>query len=65
MLNCESKLGGIRLRAWGLAALLGANALTLVGVARATNEGGVNLPLVVGGILTAALLFMLSTPDRN
>ena len=65
MLNCESKLAGIRLRAWGLVGLLGANALTLVGITHASTDGELNLALLFGGVLTISLLFLLSTPDRD
>ena len=60
----EKKVGPLRLRAWGLAANLIANAIALLGLARLlTGHGGLVL-LITGSVLTIMLITLLSFPDR-
>ncbi|MGY8986344.1 MAG: hypothetical protein ACKVIX_06905 [Sphingomonadales bacterium] len=64
-LNLEKKYGPLTLRAWGLVANFGANALVLYGVANLLKSNGGMAPFILGTILTIALILILAKPPND
>lgn len=64
MIDLERKIGPLRLRAWGLVANFGFNALGLYGLAGVMTGNGGLLPLVVGGLGTLGCIALLAVPSR-
>jgi hypothetical protein len=65
MTDFTKKIGPLSLRAWGLVANFGANALALYGLTNILKDNGGWTSLIIGVGLTVFLILFLAQPNRD